>query len=247
LRLYIPSNACTIPRVKWVPTACGAGGGGGSNPPVAGYVAWYDATKITGQADNTPLSSWLDLSGNGNNLSLNLTAPTYYSSTAGKLFNGKPAVWFASNELKTTTLVTVPQPLTFFMMVAYTGGGTTSWEYVIDGVLNDITLGLNAGNYGLFAGGGWISDTTTPAPENGTLHNQCGIYNGATSTIFVDGISRVTGGTGTNGLDNFLIGGVSNSAIFNGAIAEILVYPSALSTVNRQSVESYLRAKWGTP
>lgn len=32
-----------------------------------------------------------------------------------------------------------------------------------------------------------------------------------------------------------------------GDIAEILIYPTALSTANRQAVESYLRTKWGTP
>ena len=38
---------------------------------------------------------------------------------------------------------------------------------------------------------------------------------------------------------------VSASLRYNGDIGEILIYPSALSTDNRNDVESYLAAKWG--
>lgn len=39
--------------------------------------------------------------------------------------------------------------------------------------------------------------------------------------------------------------GASTSAFFNGDIAEIIIYDSALSDTNRQAVENYLLAKWG--
>jgi hypothetical protein len=41
--------------------------------------------------------------------------------------------------------------------------------------------------------------------------------------------------------------GTSLSNCANVDIAEILVFPTALSTTDRQAVESYLRTKWGTP
>jgi hypothetical protein len=41
-----------------------------------------------------------------------------------------------------------------------------------------------------------------------------------------------------------LIGTTTNGKLL-GDIAEIIVYPTALSTANRQAVESYLGAKWG--
>lgn len=51
----------------------------------------------------------------------------------------------------------------------------------------------------------------------------------------------------TDGIDRRWIGAENGSIPFIGDIAEILVFPTALSTSNRQAVESYLRNKWGTP
>lgn len=66
--------------------------GGGSTATV---LAWYDASQITGQADGSALASWPDESGNGRTMTAGGTGTiTYYSSTAGKTVNGKPAVWF---------------------------------------------------------------------------------------------------------------------------------------------------------
>lgn len=43
----------------------------------------------------------------------------------------------------------------------------------------------------------------------------------------------------------YLSGAINTTLyLFNGDIAEILIYPSALSTTNRQAVETYLNAKW---
>jgi hypothetical protein len=43
--------------------------------------------------------------------------------------------------------------------------------------------------------------------------------------------------------------GIGFSAVggntLNGDIAEILIFPTALSTENRQKVEGYLGSKWG--
>jgi hypothetical protein len=71
--------------------------------------------------------------------------------------------------------------------------------------------------------------------------SQTNLYKNGTNLNSVNNASRDWGllGLGKDGLINY-------EGCF-GNIAEILVFPTALSTTNRQAVESYLRTKWGTP
>ena len=63
------------------------------DPPVGGYIAWYDASQIVEVADGDSLATWADLSGNGYDLSsARYAAPTYYSKTSEYLVNGLPIV-----------------------------------------------------------------------------------------------------------------------------------------------------------
>ena len=74
------------------------------------------------------------------------------------------------------------------------------------------------------------NDTSAQAWKNGTSQG--------TST-------PTTGNTINNGIRLF----AANSAGFllTGHIAELIAYEAVLSTTDRQSVEAYLKAKWGTP
>ena len=56
---------------------------------------------------------------------------------------------------------------------------------------------------------------------------------------------NTTNSSALNQIGGYVDGGFSG--YLNGDIYEILVFPTALNTTDRQSVEAYLRAKWGTP
>ena len=58
-----------------------------------------------------------------------------------------------------------------------------------------------------------------------------------------------TAGVTSNTSDDISIGRntIDNGNPFTGSIGEIIVYPRVLSTLERNTVESYLRSKWGTP
>lgn len=75
----------------------------------------------------------------------------------------------------------------------------------------------------------------------------CTIANGSSSVVQRNGGSDNTGNAGnTNVSSGFIVGNLAalNSAL-NGDIAEILIFPTALSTEERRKVEIYLSNKWG--
>ena len=70
---------------------------------------------------------------------------------------------------------------------------------------------------------------------------------GSTAQVFANGTSVGSATLTTNTViaTNFLIGGFnSTSSQLNGDIAEILVFPTALSTENRRRIEGYLSSKY---
>jgi hypothetical protein len=79
------------------------------------------------------------------------------------------------------------------------------------------------------------------------------ISTGIAVSVYVDGALSGSAGldvdVGTITPDRGRIGrgGYSGSAYLDGDIGELIIYDSALSTGDRNSVESYLKSRWGTP
>jgi hypothetical protein len=75
------------------------------------------------------------------------------------------------------------------------------------------------------------------------------IYTGSSRAVFLTGSNiTTTNSTGWAGtISNNVIGleSATNNHPFGGDIAELIVYPTALSTAERQVVEGYLARKWG--
>jgi hypothetical protein len=211
-------------------------------PPVAGYQAWYDAQAITGVADGTVLANWPDLTGNGVNLNNHAGTPTYFSTTTAKLINGHPAVYFnADGYMSSSSALSVAQPFTIFVVYKYAASGT---RYTC-GSAGSLAVGNDGsgGVYRIYAGS-FISGGT---PDT-AVHVVTAQFHGSTSLIRVDGTQIVSGNAGATGMSSsFVVGDSSPSvdaAVWGGPIGEIIVYPSALSTANMASVESYLSSRW---
>jgi len=70
--------------------------------------------------------------------------------------------------------------------------------------------------------------------------------------VIVDG-DTVHEGSGTAGTTHTTPGGITIGAFAGGSnpspidIGEVLVIPSAVSSTNRQLVETYMRTRWATP
>lgn len=212
-------------------------------PPVAGYVAWYDSSQITGLADGAALTSWPDASGNGHTLTQSTSGTIYYSSTAAKLINGKPAVWFTSQtgSNMVSAAFAINQPFTVFAVF-----GLDDWGYAVQSANGNVFIGVStlSGMWTMNAG---AYLTGLGATLNNAPHLLSGVYNGASSILAVDS-TQYSGNPGSNAMGNIVLGSVvSGNSGITGPLTEVLIYPSALSPANVASVSSYLKTKWGTP
>jgi hypothetical protein len=70
-------------------------------------------------------------------------------------------------------------------------------------------------------------------------------FNGGTSLAYINGVAGTPSYPGEQGLNIGKIGARGDDGTpLDGAIAEIVVYDSVLSTTDRESVEDYLTTKW---
>lgn len=98
----------------------------------------------------------------------------------------------------------------------------------------------------------WADDYNSATLSPGTAAAQAAaILDGTTRgdiTLYLDGSPEVATGTGVVNTANpgsSRIGSTHGFSEFDGLIAEVIVYASALSTTDRQKVEGYLAHKWG--
>ncbi len=241
----------------------GASGGGGPFSPsdLAGLKIWLKADAIVGLSDGDPVTTWSDSSGNGYDATQSSSGlkPLYKTSVV----NGKPVVRFDGAD---DFLVTGGQSYaiqTIFVVyetssIAYRGVFATRASSVIGGI------GNSDGNYGFAVSnsGGGITSTDAGATDSGAhsgvwvdgvvgSHSDFDTYLVTAGVPVSAGNWHVVGCTRTSqsasGAKFFAIGddpGVSSRELA-GDLAEIIVYDSALSTGNRQSVEDYLGTKYG--
>ena len=218
-------------------------------------VLWLDATDPAGTGvqpeNNSTLASWVDKSGLGNNVTQATTAnqPTYVRG----IVNGNPVVRFdgVNDSLQDSS---------------FTALGTSNVSFwLVERNLNG-SLGAAPISFGYFTGnepaGGIIFQ------NNGGLQplsdgNNSVVYTSATARIDFLNRTNVSGGVGgsmyLNGnslskLDNstgtypttFVVGLRHNATIYSsGDICEVLIFTGTPTATQRQSVESYLAAKWG--
>ncbi len=235
----------------------GAAAAGGL--PVAGAVLWLDASQITGLSDGAAITTWPDMSGNGYNATqtgASTLKPTYKTGIA----NGKPIARFDGGDF---LVLGVPVGINFAPTDGYSlfvvAKSTASIGYIISkfnstqaspfAALWDNTTIYGGFPYSTNATGGTrsnpggfsIASIVTPATSgNGALR-----VNGGASASLTRGSTDIT----ANGID-FLVGARRSTAntgsatYFNGDMAEIIIYASALSDANRQAIEAYLAAKY---
>jgi hypothetical protein len=228
------------------------------SPPVPGYAGWWDAARITGQADDTALASWPDLSGDGFNWAQATGAhrPTYYKTTSAKLVNGLPAVWFnGSSTFMQTTGPTYTSANTVFLVGS---GATGTSEYVTSssdtfGAGPAIIYGFTAGELQYYnqLTGHTADEQTFGTGLGGATWGACWVQtDGVQLTGFLHGgssVFNVVPNNAISGISNKYLGCAAGSANFySGAVCEMLVYLTGLSLGNVDSTLAYLASKWGS-
>ena len=219
----------------------------------------------------TAVTTWRDKSGQ-NNTATGYNSPTliknginsadamYLANSAG---GGSIATGIAfrgsfSNGLTGTTVTA----FAVSTLSAYTNtrdqrlisvsSNTSSYDYNSANAFILDVQAINPGNFISYRNGMIGSNTLAPLARPFLAST---VYTGANGYLWVDGVPASTTGTASSGsFASYVygIGGDSFSAVsgatgesWYGYIGEVLIFSNALSTAQRQSVESYLSLKWG--
>lgn len=244
----------TATGASWAPTDLGAA-----------LVGWYKAdTGVYNDAGSTlatngqDVQQWNDQSGNSHHLSQsnNLRQPTYgtgsFNSTHGLTFDGSLdalATAFGLSELSSKTTLSV-----YVVLKVVSDTGTTgriaaltvsgSNDTAADGaalfyVANSTTLSL-------YQNGTAISQTIA----TGTNYRIGTIFDGTNVTYYRNNAQQSqTASTWTTSASSYSLSvGAKDSAGTNPSnivVAEVIVTNTALSSGDRNSMDSYFQTKWG--
>lgn len=218
---------------------------------ISGLQLWLDSSdSSTITLSGSNVSQWNDKSSNGWSVSqgTSLQQPALISSG----LNSKDVIRFdGSNDSlinASITPVSGSTNRTIFAVSNYTGTGvlynayfgTTQSNGRVLGVSNEIAVRIYGGNRVWTTGVDSTHCTTTIMLDGTTPSNLSAWKDG--SPLSVSSTANQTINT-TAGV--YIGKSVTNTSYWNGDIAEVLVYDSALSTSDRESVESYLSTKWG--
>ena len=217
---------------------------------ISGLQLWLDASDSSTIIENGgTVSQWNDKSGNGYNVSQGTASnqPTYTASA----LNSKSVVRFDGNDELTNGSATVvggSTNRTVFVVFNSTGGSATSYGVTLgDSTSTGQTFGVSK-EIAVRVNGGYRTWTTAVD----STHAIVTIVLDGTSTTdlsaWKNGSSLTASSTGTQTINTaagIIIGNGTAGGNLVGDVAEIIVYNSALSTSDRESVESYLSTKWG--
>ena len=245
----ISGSGCRQALCSWIKTILGCNLEF-SPLDIAGCVLWLDASAITGLANNDPVASWSDLSGNARHATQTTEAkkPIYMTNQQ----NGLPGVDFDRTN--------------HGMLVDFSTG-VSAQDYTFIFATKTETTNVNAdqrlfdfqsGRFivsSVTATVGWVGWITLPegwtnaVAATNAVQILSFVFDDAGASVFRDGASIATGKAwaqkalgGTVGMgreyDMTQYG-------FDGQLYEVVVYTGALSSANRGLVETYLSDKWG--
>ena len=262
-----PSATFTYtPASTGVKTISTTNGGGLSNPPSLTYTAAvpFDPTAIAGLtlwlkadamalSDGASVGTWIDSSGSGYNFSqANVPQQPIYK---GGIVNGKPVVRFdgIDDYLVDATNPIISGQHTIFAVVNPASNSVGSHDFFMSGITGtnfSVILRRDGSDWHHYQTSGSLvvaSDVGGVSP--GTWTQITADWNGTNIHIWRNGtLKDTTGATLLSSIGNMNVIGaydISNVEFWDGDVAEILVYNSALSTTDRQNVENYLKTKYG--
>jgi hypothetical protein len=218
-----------------------------AGPTAVNAFAWYKADAGTSSVvDNTALSQWDDQSGNARHLTQGTGGlqPTYQTNE----LNGLPVVRFDGGDGLSATFTTLAQPGTVFLVARNSNPASSTFTMFIDaadvGATNRWVIGTSGTGADWQFYAGTAVQTGTPDTD---YHLFTAVFDGASSYGRLDRVALFTSGLGSMSLGSGLRVGYNYNAsgdFIVGDIAELVVYDSALSSGDRDDVESALTAKW---
>jgi hypothetical protein len=221
-------------------------------------AAWFKADMITGVANGANISTWSDMSGNGNDATQSVPGqqPTYVTASLNSLpvvrFNGDYLAFNRPVQDDFTILCVYRSSQGYGTGTAfYQGAGLVNGE--MPGVVNDFGTSLSTNGF-LLAGTGNPDTTIVSSGSNfadGRPHLLTFKRTRATGALalYTDGLlaGTATGGTQSLTAPNRLVLGAQQTLTFflSGDIAEVKIFGAALADADRAAEENALQRKYG--
>ena len=218
---------------------------------ISGCKLWLKADSLS-LNDGDAVTTWTDSSGNARDATQATAGlkPIYKTN----VINGQPVIRFdgTDDRLVTSSVAVAGGAFSAFIVLKF--ASTSGAQYPLfngDNVAGNgwaLESGAGtAGKRGVLYRGNAISDdgTTSTITElwsvTRTSAPSLNFYLNGTITSIAADASALTAPT-----NKVVVGGDSggSAGFFNGDIAEIIIFDSALSTGNRQAIESYLAGKY---
>jgi hypothetical protein len=237
-------------------------------PSSANIQLWFEADAGVTTNGSGNVSTWADQSGNGNNAT-NLTVANE-PLWIGNALNGKPVLRFdgVNDELSSLNDVNLTNGLSIFIIAKNATRKNYNGLFRIGAVPytdpSDLEVYWQAGTTDAGSGNAIFTVNRCCGSSFGALQgsdNRPAVGNYYVYDVVTSGSAgtqRVNAvvGPSVSGINvrplsankahlGIGYGGVSTSGLLSGDIAEVIVYNSALSTSDRNYVESYLADKYG--
>ncbi|WP_420067694.1 hypothetical protein [Stigmatella aurantiaca] len=233
--------------------------------PNAGLVMHFAASQLLGAGgtlpeDGAPVSSWVDLSGSGHDLSQTETPrqPVFKANA----LNGLPAVSFDGNDtgsgdyLRTMAFTTVlAQPVTLFFV--YKAPPVSVNKTLLDAPPNTGSGRIRIQATTVPEGALQLYSTSFTSPvvkkTPGTFYYVTALFNGANSRLRSNGVEETptNRNPGTLGMGGLMLGGrqegTPQNAFAKTEFAEVLIFDRALSDADMGQVEAYLKNRYFPP
>lgn len=232
----------------------------------AGCQLWLDAFDPIGngsrQKSPLTLTSWVDKSTNARHANMFNGSSIAYSPTA---FNNRPALLFTQTQNMSSAAAagTFPTSFTFFMIYQRTAGGT--YDTLVTRTVGNIAAPLDfytntsTGNFSRNIGNGTAqADYNTTSGSNFTNVTTPTLYyaNATAASGLLDAFNFATPTDPSSGTLTGVYYGDTGTAIYIGtradsvtkltaSVAEVIVYSTTPTDIQRQTIEGYLVWKWG--
>jgi hypothetical protein len=218
----------------------------GGLAPVAGMVLWLKAHSLA-LADNDPVATWPDASAHGNDATQASSGLRPLLKTG--ILNGRAVVRFdgVDDYLNLVDLSGLTAASAIVVVNSTTDGGVSgSGLWNITAATANQAYPYAAKIYETFGRTSRKDAITTPSVQAWRIYSITAAA-GAWEA-FLDGVSLVSD-AGSFGIGSSSFIGATGifgapTYYFPGDIAELLIYPTALSAPDRETVEAYLAAEY---
>lgn len=216
--------------------------GGSSVLPTTNLQAWWKADSLSA----SPVTSWLDSSSNGINLTNDSSAPVW---TANQI-NGLPAVTFNGNTdfFHTSAAITYGGAISLYMV--YKPATVTVSQAMTCNATGGIAAAyqINASSKQEFDLQGTTNlGTSSTSLTAGTWYELAVTFNGTSTAFYLNGVADGGGSVSSSSFDpinaigtNFASGAPYSFA--HGQLAELAIYNSS---TYQPAVHTYFQARYG--